>query len=220
MKTKTDRNVKAAQKVEPECWWHLQLDTPVGRVELNFSAQPGFFRGKHAVRVRRADWLRLKSGRRLAEHHDSIDLERDSETGPWRPEADAYRNARDLKTAEAIGEAVTAWAEKAENKDLMRRALAFHECCSPMSRGPILALQERTDRLSRETESDLFDFDDGSHARAISEKAAHRLWRWRMRSGMPSRPPTTGSSLPNRSGSSPAGRGQKAGRDSIPRGGP
>src|ERR1700682_3316030 len=58
MKAKTKKNAKpgnemtAAQKLEPEHWWNPQLDTQVGRVELDLGSCD-------QVRVRRAGWLEL-----------------------------------------------------------------------------------------------------------------------------------------------------------------
>jgi hypothetical protein len=58
MKAKTRKNKKAstqmtaAAKLEPERWWQPQLDTPVGRVELDILA-------RDQIRVRRAGWLEL-----------------------------------------------------------------------------------------------------------------------------------------------------------------
>jgi hypothetical protein len=164
MKAKTNRNVKTAEQAAPPDWWLPQLDTPIGRVELVIFA-------RDRVQVRRAGWMR--SFEDLTPHLDEIWL-RLTANGHWQP-SKTYSARRDREIAQAVSGAVTAWTQTAENKDLLRRALALHECCSPMWRGPVLALQELAGRLSRELGSDRLDLDDAGHARAVVTHAAKRL---------------------------------------------
>lgn len=177
MKAKTRKNKRtgnkmtAAEKLEPAHWWQPQLNTPVGRVELEI------FRG-HTICVRRAGWLNLKSHRRLTQHHDIIGLIRDPKTGHWRP-ADAYRNVHDRRIAQMLAEAVTAWA--AANDDRLRRCMAFNMVCRPdLHGGVVLELGMRCGALLKYVQDGALDFADAGHARALVFQAVDRLKQMRL----------------------------------------
>jgi hypothetical protein len=159
----TRKEMTAVEKLEPD-WWRPQLDTPIGRVELDFLHDG-------TIRVRRAGYL--QSSRRLTSHYDNIGLTRTA-PGRWKP-AETYRDPRDQKTALALGETVTAWA--AANDDLARRCAALREdqTIGSVFGGSVRALGARVEKLSAEIESGLFDFNDAGHARAVATKAVERL---------------------------------------------
>jgi hypothetical protein len=200
MKAKTKKNTKtgnqmtAAAQAAPPDWWLPQIDTPVGRVELDIGSCD-------QVRTRRAGWLELyaklikwprphcrdtrfgppyldKAGRRVAyltPHLDDVTLTR-AANGSWKP-SETYRARRDREIAQMLGEVVTAWmeVEPAVKTDLLRRAASLHNVFTPLWFGPGMACEKVVDRLSGDIESGLFDFDDAGHARAVAKRVAERL---------------------------------------------
>jgi hypothetical protein len=190
---KIGKKMTAVEKLEPD-WWQPQLDTPVGRVELDI-------RTRDEIRVRRAGWMELyaklikwprphcrdtrfgppyldKAARRavyLTTHLDDVALTRRA-NGSWKP-AESYRARRDREIAQMLAEAVNTWmmVEPAVKTDLLRRATALHKGLPPLWWGPGTACTQLADHLSADIESGVFDFDDAGHAHAVATRAAERL---------------------------------------------